>query len=339
SPGLPMDFLNATMHSGWGFFRNTDDLYGVKVTAEELGFLSWQVTSAFYDKPQFFKNLKQMGFKDLAILKRFADMLATTLGEFDYDLDLIASKCHERCMVLCDDEPALTSFCAEISDAQLKVFALAFMEDCHEFSRVSHFFEETNEANMAKPGEDARHAITEADITSESMTLTSGVFIDGEPEDVRAAEELAKAAESAAIAKTIARSLNCLSNLTGNRAEFNLALRNYRRQNPWLADNISGTDRFNRISEDGYTLFYGVRTQPDPNDDIPSVERKQVAMIAHMGGGPAQTAFFDWLQLNADEWAIAVASPGLSLSDARSLNGLLLEDGQAVLLEKKHIVT
>ena len=42
------------MHSGWGFFRNTDEFYGVKVAAEEIGFLDWQVTSEFYDKPEFF---------------------------------------------------------------------------------------------------------------------------------------------------------------------------------------------------------------------------------------------------------------------------------------------
>jgi len=357
SPGLPMDFLNATMHSGWGFFRNTDDLYGVKVAAEELGFLNWQVTSAFYDKPQFFQKLKQLGFKDLATVKQFANMLATTLSEFDYDLDIVARHCQERCMTLSKDAPALEPFCLSIDDAQLKVFALAFMEDCHEFSRVSYFFAETNESNMAKSGEDERYAITDADITSAniaSVDTTSVAMlavdtasadmvaidtVSAETADTLSGDAAAKAAESEAIAKTIARSMNRLSNLSGNRAEFNLMLRNYRRQNPWLAENISGTDRFNRISEEDYTLFYGVRTQPDPDNKIPSVERKQVAMISHMGGGPAKTAFFDWLQLDADEWMIVATSPGLSLSDSRSLKGLVLEDGQGVLLEKKHILT
>jgi len=127
--------------------------------------------------------------------------------------------------------------------------------------------------------------------------------------------------------------------LSGNRAAFNLAMRQYRRANPWLAENISGTDRFNRISEGDYTLFYGVRSQPDPTNSIPSVNRKQVAMITHMGGGPAQTAFFDWLQLDPSEWNIVITSPGLELSDPKSLKGLVLEDGQAVLLEKKEILT
>ncbi len=36
--------------------------------------------------------------------------------------------------------------------------------------------------------------------------------------------------------------------MPGNRAAFNLALRQYRQANPWLADNLSGTDRFNRTA-------------------------------------------------------------------------------------------
>ena len=314
SPGLPMDFLNATMHSGWGFFRNTDDLYGVKVAAEELGFLSWQVTSAFYDKPYFFKHLKQMGFEDLAVLKLFAEMLSTTLSESEYDLDMVARQCRNRCIALSEDVPPLKPFCSDIDAGLLQAFALAFMEDCHEFSRVSHFTSEINQANTDTPDDGDRHEIAAADITPDSVS-TQG--------------------EASTAAPPVSKPVQ----MTGNRANFNLMLRNYRRQNPWLAENISGTDRFNRISEGGYTLFYGVRSQPDPNDEIPSMERKQIAMLAHMGGDPAQTAFFDWLQLDPDEWKIVIASPGLAVSDARSLKGLVLEDGQAVLLEKKHILT
>jgi len=95
SPGLPMDFLNATMHSGWGFFRNTDEFYGVKVAAEEIGFLDWQVTSEFYDKPEFFTTLKAMGFEHLNMLKRFTKVLATAMDTFEYDLDLVAGACRD----------------------------------------------------------------------------------------------------------------------------------------------------------------------------------------------------------------------------------------------------
>ncbi len=54
SPGVPMDFLNVTMRSPWCFFRNTDDYYGLKVVAEEVGFFDWQVEPEFYLEPWAF---------------------------------------------------------------------------------------------------------------------------------------------------------------------------------------------------------------------------------------------------------------------------------------------
>ncbi len=336
SPGLPMDFLNASMHSGWGFFRNTDDLYGVKVVAEELSFLKWQVTSAFYDRPQFFKQLKQVGFKTLATLKRFSDRLAIAMQEFEFDLDLVAKACRDRCLAsdsLAEDTPALESFYQQLDSTELKNFALAFMEDCHEFSRVSHFTEETNKANTLSTNQRPRSKVSAADITSEipsSKPADESEISDLDTTGPRTVEATT-ATDEPPISKTFS--------LSGNRAAFNLAMRQYRQANPWLAENISGTDRFNRISEGDYTLFYGVRSQQDSTDSIPSVDRKQVAMLAHMGGGPAQTAFFDWLQLDPSEWNIVIASPGLELNTPESLKGLILEDGQAVLLEKKEILT
>ncbi|MGC1524757.1 MAG: glucosylglycerol hydrolase [Phormidesmis sp.] len=364
SPGLPMDFLNALMHSGWGFFRNTDDIYGVKVMTEELNFLNWQVTSAFYEKPQFFKQLKQFGFENLSVLKRFSNVLADTMQEFEYDLDLVARNCRDRCLNpdgLVTETPTLEIFYKALDASQLKDFSLAFMEDCHEFSRVSHYFEEANRANTAGADQPPRYEISSADITpstlsesdtSESLISADACAPDQAPTesliaDVNAMEQITAqklAAQQAIASETSAQTSAKASmvkafSLSGNRAAFNLAMRQYRRANPWLAGNISGTDRFNRISEGDYTLFYGVRSQPDPTNSIPSVNRKQIAMIAHMGGGPAQTAFFDWLQLDPSEWNIVITSPGLDLSDPKSLKGLVLEDGQAVLLEKKEILT
>jgi hypothetical protein len=42
-PGVPMDFLNAMARGSWGFIRNQDDKYGVKVVSEEAISLNWQV--------------------------------------------------------------------------------------------------------------------------------------------------------------------------------------------------------------------------------------------------------------------------------------------------------
>ncbi len=269
SPGLPMDFLNGMMHSGWGFFRNTDELYGVKVASEEIGFLHWQVTQELYEQPQFFTNIKQSGFKRLSQLRRFATVLADTMEKYEYDLDQVASSCREWGMSgrgLAQEVPALVTFFQTLEAIQLKAFARHLMEDSHEFSRVSHFTEDVD----------------------------------------------------------------------SDRAAFNLSLRQYRRQNPWLMNNLDGTDRFNRINEFGYTLFYGLRTQPSPADSSPleSAQYKQIAMLSHMGGTPAQTALLDWLQLTPSEWRIVLQTPGLGVESMADLQGLLLKDSQALLLER-----
>lgn len=268
SPGLPMDFLNGLMHSGWGFFRNTDELYGVKVATEEIGFLDWQVTPDCYGQPQFFRALKRSGFSRLSLLQRFVRFLAASMNKYNYDLDQVASHCREWGLGgtgIVQEFPALEDFFHHLEAVHLKGFARDFMEDCHEFSRVSHFADQVD----------------------------------------------------------------------GDRAAFNLSLRRYRQQNPWLMENLSGTDRFNRISEFGHTLFYGLRKQPSPPDSSPldSARYKQVVLLAHMGGNPAQTALLDWLQLDPNEWRVRLTTPGLVVPRIEAVQGLVLQDSEALLLE------
>jgi hypothetical protein len=69
-PGVPMDFLNAVSRAPWGFVRDTDDRYAVKVAAEEAGFLDWQVDEPGFAAPDAFPRLKACGFHDLAALRR-----------------------------------------------------------------------------------------------------------------------------------------------------------------------------------------------------------------------------------------------------------------------------
>lgn len=69
-PGLPMDFLNAVARAPWGFVRDTDDRYAIKVAAEEAGFLEWQVEDADYAAADAFSHLKGCGFDDLGQLRR-----------------------------------------------------------------------------------------------------------------------------------------------------------------------------------------------------------------------------------------------------------------------------
>jgi hypothetical protein len=273
SPGLPMDFINSMMWAPWLFFRNTDDRYGVKVAAEEIGFLDWQVEPELYDKPWAFERLKQLGFMDLKGLKTFCIALSEALIKTDYDLEAVARLC-QRCLgdnpdycevsVMHDlQHPDRAHFLDHVDVQALKNFAMCFMEDAHDLCNIRHYMDTVDPVST----------------------------------------------------------------------HFGLQVRRYRQDNPWLAQNLGGSDRFNRISDKRRTLFYGLRTQPDVEDEN---EAKQVALVTHMGGKPTDITLGDWLQLDLSEWRIALATPGLEIddSDPDELRLFELHDSQGVLLEK-----
>ncbi|KPQ39850.1 MAG: putative glycoside hydrolase 5 [Phormidium sp. OSCR] len=273
SPGLPMDFINCTMRAPWGFLRNTDDRYGVKVVAEETGFLDWQVEPEVYDLSGIFPRLKRMGFKKVGELRQFMRGLQHAIEETDYDLDEVAEICQRHLGATSDSAEAqeeaktLTSaaqwqklnvpekspILQELDVGTLKEFATNFMEDAHEICNVWNHEQ----------------------------------FLDPQ------------------------------------QTNYNRQLRQFRLDRPWLRENFAPRDRFNHIDEETATLYYGLRTSPD--------ETEQVAIATHMGGDPLTVTLADWLQLDLDEWEIALASPGLEISDLRTLT---LSDSQGVLLTR-----
>lgn len=271
SPGLPMDFINAMMWAPWLFFRNTDDRYGVKVAAEEVGFLDWQIEPELYEQPWAFLRLKALGFRDLKALKTFCTALSEALLKTDYDLDAVARMC-QRCLGdnpdYCEvsamydlQHPDRAPFLNHVDVPALKSFAMGFMEDAHDICNIKHYMDDVD------------------------PVLT----------------------------------------------HFGLQVRHYRHQHPWLAENLGGSDRFNRISDKQRTVFYGLRTCADCDDEL-----EQVALVTHMGGKPIDVTLGDWLQLDLSEWRIALATPGLELddSDPDELRLFELKDSQGVLLER-----
>jgi hypothetical protein len=277
SPGLPMDFLNTNFRAPWGFFRNTDDRYGVKVVSEEIGFLDWQISPELYEKPGNFPQIKAFGFDTLAKLQEFARALRAAMIETNYDLEAVAEIC-QHCL---GDDPAVCEvpsleelndedkpdFLSHLDVHKLKEFAMAFMEDGHEQCKVSHY-QDSVDPKLSR---------------------------------------------------------------------FMLQLRRYRQNNRWLGENLTGLDRFNRISDDQRTIFYGLRSIHHHSGDEPQPQ-KQVAMVAHMGGDPTPITLADWLQLDLSEWKIAIATPGLDLDEellAHPEHSVFeLHDGQGLLLER-----
>ena len=265
SPGLPMDFLNANVGTPWGFFRNTDDRYGVKVVSEEVGFLDWQIEPEYYTRDGVFPQLKRLGFSTYEQLRDFAHALQDAMVATDYDLQAVAEICR-HCLsdngIDCEiptmedvlAEPSLPRFLATLDVPKLKQFAMAFMEDGHALCNVGRFY----------------------------------------------------------------------GQLDAGMSYFHLALREHRRRHPWLQKNLVGQDRFNRVSDDCRTLFYGLRHQPG--------EAQRFAIVAHMGGEPMKVHLGDWLQLNMADWEVVISTPDLDLeTDLKDSRAFELQDGQAVL--------
>jgi hypothetical protein len=129
-PGVPMDFLNATSRASWGFIRNQDDRYGVKIVAEESVSLKWQVDDYSYSIPGNFERLKELGYADREALMRFFDFLPALVEVTDYDLEEIASLLNAVQPDLAGPRP--------FTPENLKVFASAWMDDMHEYCNVAH---------------------------------------------------------------------------------------------------------------------------------------------------------------------------------------------------------
>ncbi|MEO1638918.1 MAG: glucosylglycerol hydrolase [Pseudomonadota bacterium] len=128
-PGVPMDFLNAMARASWGFIRNQDDRYGVKVVAEEAISLKWQVDEYSYSVPANFRRLKDLGFETREDLARFFEFLPALVEVTEYDLEEIAR-------LLNASEPPIAG--PEFSVATLKEIARAWMDDMHDYCNVSN---------------------------------------------------------------------------------------------------------------------------------------------------------------------------------------------------------
>ncbi|MGF1501344.1 MAG: glucosylglycerol hydrolase [Paracoccaceae bacterium] len=137
-PGVPMDFLNACARASWGFIRNQDDRWGVKVMAEEAISLNWQIDDYSYSLPSSFRRLKDLGFETRAELARFLEFLPALVEVTDYDLDVIVKLLNRVDPPLAGPSP--------ITVAGLKGVARAWMDDMHDYCNVSGYLEHLGEA-------------------------------------------------------------------------------------------------------------------------------------------------------------------------------------------------
>lgn len=137
-PGVPMDFLNACARASWGFIRNQDDRWGVKVVGDEAISFKWQVDEYSYSLPSNFRRLKHLGFDDRASLARYLELLPALVDVTEYDLDVIVKLLNEVDPPIKGPTP--------FTVAVLKEIARAWMDDMHDYCNVSGYMEYLGDA-------------------------------------------------------------------------------------------------------------------------------------------------------------------------------------------------
>ncbi len=227
-PGVPMDFINASMRAAWGFIRNQDDRYGVKILAEEAVSLDWQVDDEFYALATNFRRLKDLGFETLEELRRFMDLLPALVEVTDYDLETIAH-------LINDVEPPLAGP-LPVDPAGLKTIARAWMDDMHDYANVTRW----------------------------------------------------------------------VSRLSPELTAYNLQVREFRRERPWLRDDLREGDVFDYLHPvEGRTVFACLRNSP--------VSDEQVLFVANMQGGPADLnpVELPLPGLTPEDWYLQIRTPDI----------------------------
>ena len=106
------------------------------------------------------------------------------------------------------------------------------------------------------------------------------------------------------------------------RAEFNLALRQFRRNRPWLAENITSDDLFDRLDSATDSVFYGMRYSPDG--------KSGVALVANLEGTAITVDLAKLLKIDLAQWEVAIATPNI---ETENLKALRVTQSQAVLLD------
>ncbi|EMA01149.1 glucosylglycerol hydrolase [Haloferax denitrificans] len=138
-PGVPMDFVHANMRAPWGFVRDTDPTWNVKVVSDESKFCYWQVRDEDFEDDRFFRRVKDLGFDSREGLLTFMNALSSAVGATDYDLDVMADMLSAMDQPLGDD----------LSAADLEAYGYAWMRDVHDFSNLVHWRDEQDDERTA----------------------------------------------------------------------------------------------------------------------------------------------------------------------------------------------
>ncbi|KAB1188273.1 MULTISPECIES: glucosylglycerol hydrolase [Haloferax] len=138
-PGVPMDFVHANMRAPWGFIRDTDPTWNVKVVSDESKFLYWQVRDEDFEDDRFFHRVKDLGFESREELLTFMNALSSAVGATDYDLDVMADMLSAMDQPLGDD----------LSAQDLEAYGYAWMRDIDDFANLSYWHDAQDDERSA----------------------------------------------------------------------------------------------------------------------------------------------------------------------------------------------
>jgi hypothetical protein len=147
APGVPMDFVHANARAPWGFVRDTDAKWNVKVVADESHFVDWQLRSEEFDDPEHFRRVKRLGFDDDEALGEFMNALSATVDSTDYDLDAMAEMLSALDTPLAGEDGADGE--DDLTPNDLEAFGYAWMRDVHDFANLSHWAAEQDDERTA----------------------------------------------------------------------------------------------------------------------------------------------------------------------------------------------
>ncbi len=139
-PGVPMDFLNANFRGPWGFVRDTDAPWNVKVVADEHNLAEWQIRDENYREDGHFPRLKRLGFEDPDDLREFLHALSDTVSATDYDPERMAAMLAPLNPPLGDGAP---------TSRDLEAFGYAWMRDFREFANLENWADDQGEVRTA----------------------------------------------------------------------------------------------------------------------------------------------------------------------------------------------
>ncbi|EMA58336.1 glucosylglycerol hydrolase [Halorubrum kocurii] len=145
-PGVPMDFLHANYRAPWGFVRDTDPTWNVKVVAEEAPWIDWHVPEGSFADGDAFPRLKELGFETRSELKGFVTTLAALVDATDYDLDLIAE------LLSVQGTPLSTGGATadgDVAAADLREISFAWSADVAEYLVLDRWEDEQGDARTA----------------------------------------------------------------------------------------------------------------------------------------------------------------------------------------------